>query len=245
MLYLPDVTDFINKNHASIRKITHSICIRYNVQSVDDVLQDVYKAIIKRDILSKYDPNHPSATKISTYLYNLIKNIVRAYRKTNESIIERHHIHMDHPELDKAPGDGSFYVEDSTINVDFENILSQNRISDAMDGINLDFALFESYLKKRDKVYNLNKRKNKAIQTKGLSVLRVFQLMRDGHSNREIAAEYGVTNMFITTIKAEIKDQLIKFGLYWEECQYRKPRKEYLSNEEIDLYAEEMRQLCK
>ena len=243
MLFVRDVSIFVSKNHSGIRKITQSICLRYNVPCVDDVVQDVYKTIVKRDILNKYDPNHPSATKISTYLYNLIKNVVRAYRKSNESVIERHKYHPTN--VTSFHRDENFSIDESYIDVEFENILSQNRITDAVDGLTLDLNLFESYLGGRDKFYRLNKRKNMKVRTRGLSLLKVFKLMRKGLSNREIAIKYGVSYMFITVIKNEIKDHLEKFGLYWKETKRHSNKKRFLSDTEVDVYARSVLQSCK
>jgi len=242
MLYFRDVATFVSHNHSGIRKLTHSICMKYNVSGVDDVLQDVYKTMVKRDILGKYNPNHPSATKISTYLYNLIKNVVRAYRKSNENMIERRLYHPDPAKMGNDSDD--VFFRDQNLDLDYENIIHRNKVSDEIDGLAMDLNLFEVYLAGRDKIYRLNKRKNMKVRTRGLSLLKVFKLMRKGLTNREIATKYGVSFMFITVIKNEIKEQLMKFGLYWNETKHRSSKKRFLSEVEIEKYSRELRS-CK
>jgi DNA-directed RNA polymerase specialized sigma24 family protein len=240
MQYFPEVSDFISHNQSQIKKITYSVCFRYRIKYVEDVLQDVYEAMIRRNTMGTFDPNHPSATKISTYLYNLVRNIaVRNYKKSNESIIEQHHFNLNYSDLDYIPED-DFATEENLVSVNYENILNSNQISEEIDGLNLDLNLFEEYLQKRDKFYLLNKRKNKEVITKGLSLLMIFKLMRQGYKNQDIAAKFGVTKMFITSLKVEIKKQLIKFGIYWKESKYRSPKKRFFSDSELNKYAEEL-----
>jgi ATP/maltotriose-dependent transcriptional regulator MalT len=101
------------------------------------------------------------------------------------------------------------------IKTEYENLLYRNDFSDAIDGMNLDLDLFEDHLRKKNKHYSLSKRKDRLIGENGLDLLRVFQLLREGYSNREIAHRYGVSDMFITTVKKEIKDSMVKFGIVW------------------------------
>jgi len=233
MRYFPAVDDFISYNQSQIKKITLSICYRYGIPCVDDVLQDVYETIISKDTVGTYNPNHPSATKISTYLYNRIRFVARSYRKSNETFIECHQ--------SKPNPRYSTYSEEEHLDTDYENILYTNQISDAIDGLNLDLNLFEEYLEKRDKFYKLNKRKHMEIATKGLSLLSIFRLLRQGYLNKDIALKYGVTPMFITSLKTDLKKQLLKFGIYWKETKQKRPKKQFMTDAEIDEYADEFK----
>jgi hypothetical protein len=210
--------------------MVYHICSRYHVTCIQDILQEFYKQLICRKILKKYNPNHPSGTKISTYLYRSIENIVRVYKKSNEYLVEKHRLSMDHYNFyHQYDEDKDTPTLDSLHNLklDYENILYQNEFSDSIDGISIDLKLFEDHLRKKNKHYSLKKRKNKKVGFKGLNLLKVFQLMQRGFSNREIAHKYGVSDMFISTIKNEIKEIMIKFGIVWS---YRSIRDKALLN---------------
>jgi RNA polymerase sigma factor (sigma-70 family) len=255
MLYSKNVETFVSSNQEEIRKLAHSICIRHNVSAVDDIVQEFYLQLIHRKLLKKYDPNHPSATKISTFLYTPIENIVRAYKNSENNFenhyrfescrtpeyqkvarrrTPRHRVGLDCFDYPKYYEDGEGSAEEeqpherrrslyngNIIDVDFENNICQNQITDSIDGINLDLNLFERYLKEKNKTYKLNRRKNKKIRTRGLSLLSVFRLMRSGYTNREIAKKYGVSDMWVTTLKHEIKGMLKKFGIVWNYYRER------------------------
>ena len=242
MHYTQDVSKFITLNHYSIQKMTQMICKHFGVRCADDILQEVYRTIHKRKILSKFDPEHPSKTKISTYLFYHIDKVVRAYRKSNESVIERHSLKEDISFLEQYSGEtlDSKPLED-ILSAEYKNIVRQNAKSDKIDSINLDLDLFEKYLLKRNKSYDLSRRKNMAVKnSQGLSLIKVFRLLRKGWFCQEIAKKYGVSNMFITTIKSEIRTHLIKFGIVWKEIKPRTKQRSFLSDSELTKYTVEM-----
>jgi RNA polymerase sigma factor (sigma-70 family) len=232
MLYSKNVETFVSSNQEEIRKLAHSICNKHNVSAVsalDDIIQEFYAQLILRKILKKYDPKHPSATKISTYLYRPLENLVLAY-KNSENRFECRKIGIDRFEHSTTePWEDEGHQQDrkyysGNVDVDFENNSYQNKITDDIDGINLDLNLFERYLEAKNKTYQLNRRKNKKIKTAGIDLLEVFRLMREGYTNREIAVKYGVSDMWITTMKHEIKDMLKKFGIVWNYFKTKKRR---------------------
>ena len=234
MLYLLDVVDFISSNHSDVKKITQSLCVKYGVHCGEDILQEFYTDLISENLLTKYDPNHPSATKFSTYIFSKIKNIVRGYKRTNEGRIELHKytpVYLDNKDVYT---DDENFIQDR-IARDYESTIYNNKISDSLS---FDFNLFEKYLKERNKFYTLKKRRNKSIDTNGLSLYTVFKLIREGYSNKEIAKSYGVSVMFITVLKSEIKSHIIKFGLYWKETSYSSNKKSYYSEKELREYAD-------
>jgi hypothetical protein len=224
MRYFSTVSEFISCNDTEIQKIIFRICNKHFITCYKDISQEFYKQLIAGEILKKYDPNHPTHAKISTYLYRIIENIVLVYKKSGEFQIEKYRLGMDHYDFFHQYENGESLPSLDTlynIKVDYENILYQNEFSDTIDGIGFDLDLFEDHLKKKNKHYDLKRRKNKNIGQEGLDLLDVFQLMREGYTNREIAHKFGVSDMWITTIKSEIKDLMIKFGIIWN---YRSQR---------------------
>ena len=47
--------------------------------------------------------------------------------------------------------------------------------------------------------------------------LKIFKMMRKGHTNRSIASYFGVSDMFITYIRDDIKEKMKRFGFRWAE----------------------------
>lgn len=216
MRYLRTVSKFVSCNHVEVQKMVHSICIRYNVKAVEDVLQDFYEHLISHKILTKYNPNHPAATKISTYLYRTIENLVLIRMKSNESKIEKHCIDQDYYDLfHQHEYDENTDIPPEQVKIEYENVIYRNGQSDDIDGLNFDLRLFEDHLRKKNKHYTLSKRKDKLVGGKGIDLLKVFKLLQDGYSNHEIARRFGISDMFISTIKSEIKDLMVKFGIVW------------------------------
>lgn len=216
MRYIRSVSKFVLYNHVEIQKMVHSICIRYNVTAVEDVLQDFYELLISHKILTKYDPHHPAATKISTYLYRTIENLVFLRIKSNETKIERHCIDQDFYEFfHQHEDDENTDIPPEQIKVEYENMIYRNGQTDTIDGLSFDLRLFEDHLRKKNKHFALNKRKDKLVGEYGLDFLKVFKLLQAGYSNHEIACKYGISDMFISTLKSEIKEIMIKFGIVW------------------------------
>ena len=63
------------------------------------------------------------------------------------------------------------------------------------------------------------------------------KLMRLGFTNKQIAEEFGVSNMFITNLKQEIREQMIFFGTEWPTRKKRR-KKEFLTGVDLDKYVE-------
>jgi len=219
MQYVPTISIFISRNQFEVRKMIHSICNRYNIAEVDDILQDFYLLLINNKILDKFDPNHPSATKISTFLYRAAENLILVYLKSNENKIEKHCVHRDCYDFYHRNNEDNMAFPIEKIKTEYENRIYRNSLTDEIDGINFDLDLFEDHLQKINKYYNLRKRKNKRVEEKSLDFLKIFKLLREGYSNREIAQKFGVSDMWICTTKNEIKKLMDKFGVdYHRPC---------------------------
>lgn len=241
MVYLRNASDFLSCNDTEIKKMVNRICTVYRIpEYYPDILQEFYVQFIGRKILQKFDPRHPSGTKISTYLYRAIENMIRVFKKSSEFQVEKHEVSLEYPFHNYWKNESyshNYYFEENGDNpacyippvrtkINIENLNYRNHFSDSIDGMNFDLNLFEAFLLKKNRYYTLKKRKNKAINNKGLNLRKVFQLMQIGYTNREIAKKYGVSDMFITTVKREIKDMMIKFGIVWN---YRTERDKALS----------------
>lgn len=242
MIYLPDDALFIKQNWSEIKKMTKSICIRFGIIAFDDVSQDVCKLIIGRKLVSeKFNPNHSSKTKISTYLYQSIEKIIRAKYKSNEYKVKQRCLQEDISTLSLHKDFDEPVIQiESILHVDYENLILRNEVSDLSDGLNLDLNLFEKYLEGRNKYYNLKRRRNRSMTSKGTNLLEIFRLMREGLSHNKIAKTLGVSDMWITIVNNELRSHLIRFGLHYKEATGIK-HTEYCTEQELEDYGKYLR----
>ena len=226
MVHALNMRAFARMNHDDLVRIVTSICSSYPNAPVEDLVQEVYLKIQAKKILRKYDRKR---AKFSTYLYQIIKNLILNYRKDPENIIENHRLRMEYVDIQDHNEDsgGSDYIndvvtafnpyrhKDPEIDVNYLSYIHSNYISDSMDGINFDLNLFEHLLERKNKTYSLRNRRDKTVTRTDLSLLIVFQHMRDGYTNYQIARKFGVSNMFVTFLKNKIRDRMEKFGILW------------------------------
>jgi hypothetical protein len=224
MRYTQNVAEFVRYNHSEVSRLVRSICSSFDFDShTEDVIQNLYLKFLTRKTLERFDPNHEQGTKISTYLHSVIVNMVKAMCAEKENRIERHRHKFQYidPQKRKYREDPCYdeiemAIHTEGMNLDYEGTLYSNYSTESIDGLNLDLDLFEVYLKKMNRTFNLNRRGCKNIRIKGgLSLLDVFRYMRNGYNHRWIALKYGVSVTFITVIKTEIKLLMIKFGLVY------------------------------
>jgi hypothetical protein len=222
MRYVQDVAEFVRCNHSEVSRLVRSICSSFDFDShTDDVIQNLYLKFLTRKTLERFDPHHEQGTKISTYLHTVIVNMVKAMCSEKENKIERNRYKFQYPQNRQYRDDLYFdevemAIHTEGMDTDYEGNLYSNYSTESIDGLRLDLDLFEVYLKKMNRTFNLSRRGCKNIRVKGgLSLLDVFRYMRNGYNHRWIALRYGVSVTFITTIKREIKFLMIKFGLVY------------------------------
>ncbi len=224
MRYTQDVAEFFRFNHSEVSRLVTSICASFDFTAhTEDVIQNLYTKFLTRKTLEKFNPEFNGGTKISTYLHSIIVNMVKAMYSEKENKIERHRYNFQH-------GNPPYYWIDSTssyddvemaiqtegLDVDYEGNLYANYCIEQVDGVNFDLNLFEKYLKKMNRTFNLSRRRCKNIRSRsGLSLLDVFRHMRHGYNHRAIAIKYGVSDTFITSLTTEIKLLMVKFGFLY------------------------------
>lgn len=219
MYYTQDVKEFFKLNHSEIQKAVNKICSDYGLSShTDTVTSNLYYRFLTRKTLEKFDPKHESGTKIGTYIYRVIKNIAGAQKAEKEQNIERHRyittdFNFSNPYSNQDEFDHA--ISSQGLDIDYQNTLYSNYASEAPDGLTFDLNMFESYLKKINRTFTLGRRKNLTKGHKGVSLLKIFCLMRQGYSNKFIAYKLGTSVTFITSMKKEISLYMIKFGILW------------------------------
>ena len=213
MRFTQSLGDFVRLNDSDVRSLISRYFSCQNCPpsiTVDDIVQDIYLRFATFNILNIFNPNHPNHAKMSTYLFPVIRNELLTILKREDI-----QIYTDgkwsNREEDKAQ-------KANLLSMEYQNIRLHNNVSDEPGGIGMELDEFEQrFLKKEyNKTYTLKRRRNKAIQTAGCTLLDVYKHLKNGMSNREIALMYGVSNMFVSTMKREIELAMKKYGIVWE-----------------------------
>ena len=226
MVYARSVAKFARENHGELYLLVGKICSQSPTNSsIDDIVQEAYLKFLTKKTLKKFDKKQN--VKISTYLYRVIQNMVRGFYKSSEGKIINHRVNMEFVDILHGNEENPPYNELETpmpINVDYETVLCRNMISDEIDGANLDFDFFEEYLSNIPR--KTHRRSEKMPATKVL--LKVFQHMREGLNGKEIAQKYGVSDMLLSNIRAELKVHMKNFGIIYGMPDMKKLRRKYL-----------------
>jgi len=217
------VREFIQKNDQELRYMVSSLCGSHNVadSSVNDIVQDFYFRAISGNIIESYDPNFSKGNsknpKMSTYLFPIISNLIKTTRKQPENRLIRNKFVAD-PNIEESydMDEIELALRFNQVALDYEGILHQNE-SD-METLGYDLKDFERkfMVSRSNKKYNLKKRKDKSITTGDLSILDVYNHLKNGLSSREIARMYGVSDMFICILKKCIARNILRHGIMWK-----------------------------
>jgi RNA polymerase sigma factor (sigma-70 family) len=220
--------EFIHKNDKELRAMVFSIAARHQVDefSANDIAQEFYHRCLTGDIIESYDPNFhqgkSSNPKISTYLYQIILNMVRSYKNSNENRISSNRYTPSHDIEDSTDMDDTeLALRFNRVAVDYENILLHN--DNSPDNLSNELREFErAFLNSRfNKQFSLKKRRNKTILSRGLSILEVYNHFKNGLSSHDIAELYGVSDMFICYLKKYISKNLKRFGILLERYNWQ------------------------
>ena len=204
---------FYKENDQEIRCMVGSLCTSMNYQgSIEDLVQDVYVRMITKNVLAQYDP---TISKISTYIFTIIKNLVLG------QIIKEGRHRSIHIPSDSIPDDMidnvDAVIQSEHVDPDYVSMIQRNQDSDETQGLLAELHDFEeNYLSgDRDKKFNLKRRKNRKVRTRGCRLSDLLNKIYKGYSNHEIAVKYGVTDMSVTHIKHQLAKTMLRYGLNW------------------------------
>lgn len=233
MLHTATFNEFVRLNHGELRSMVASICKKYEVMSIDDVIQDIYIHLYTHNIIEKYDPSYRGrgkTAKISTYLYPILQNIVRSRRKYSDfRYYKCRWIPYDLPDTYTCT---PCYEEDDVdlalryeqVDTNYKNIMSQDSMSKNPDKLRDDLDSFGRYLEKRNKKFLLKRRRDKSKNRNGCSLTEIYFMFREGFNIHEIAQYYGVSDTFILNLKKIIRSEMKKYGLNWKFPTKKKRR---------------------
>jgi len=221
MHYTKSLGEFASRNQDELKRLVTSVCIRQKVPPVhvDDILQDVYLRMIGSEVLERFDPQFGGfSTKISTYLYPVISNIVSGFKKKNNFRMETRKFRASeaYKEETGMVDDVEIALRCCNVTPEFQAVLDHNDASDETHGLAADLNEFENkWLGKtyRNRRFSLKHRRDKSVGHQGCSLLDVYRHINNGLTNKQIAEIYGVSGAFITHLKHIIVRSLRAYGI--------------------------------
>ena len=108
-------------------------------------------------------------------------------------------------------------IQSEHVDPDYVSMIQRNQDSDETQGLLADLQDFEENFlcDGRDKKFNLKRRKNRKVRTRGCRLSDLMNMIYKGYSNHEIAIKYGVTDMSVTHIKHQLAKTMLRYGLNW------------------------------
>lgn len=151
---------FLEKNDGDFRTLVKSLCesLSFPGES-EDIIQDLYYKFLTTEIIDSYRPQFRGKdTKMTTYLYPIIKNYIISKIKSNEFRYYRQSLRNYEPSNDVSEID--FALCHNPINTDYIDVIIHNESTDGQEGLGSDFRTLSRLLRlnKKNKRY-LKKRK--------------------------------------------------------------------------------------
>ena len=212
------ITVFLRHNDSELRLMFSHICAKLRFAgSHEDLVQDFYVRLINSDILQKYNRHFTTSKsyttcRLSSYLYPIMKNFVIGVIQSSEYKYTTNRV------SDYDPETREFMEFDGSCSkrycYGYQDIIDYNDSSDNCDGPRTELKYFYESFKntKQDKVIA-----RKQCQEKGLpkaSLSRLFVLLYEGYTNKEIAKNFGVSAMYITLMKQQLANRMMKYGFH-------------------------------
>lgn len=234
------ISEFIEKNDTELRNMVINVCEGINYpEDPQDVVQDIYLKFLTSKIIQSYDRNfRDKETKMSTYIFPIIRNFILSKFKSREYRFFKHKLPNFAPTDDVD--DLDLVIFRNPIALEFMNTLLYNGSTDNMGGLGADFKDFEHQFlhSSHNKKYSLKKRKHEKralnylekldknslefeeIKDRilnagfsGCTLLDIFQLLYKGYTNKQIAKIYGVSDMYVTSMKHKLAKVMLRYGL--------------------------------
>lgn len=220
--------EFYRHNDQELRCLVNTICQKHRVTDVEDTVQDVYVHFLTAKILQKYDASRQ--TKISTFLYPIISNLVLSKKKESTEMILRNR-YVPPENYSRTPFHSTYaetidpvdiVTNSGRVATEYMNLIHRNHMTDDVNGLGGELRDFVRFLESknvrglsRNKTYTLAKRKNSriALWTCGCRLSDIYFLLYEGHSNKEIADMFGVSQMWISVMKRELAHIMIRGGI--------------------------------
>jgi len=184
---------FLKKNNTEFRSLCVALCEQYSYPgSPDDIIQDLYLKFITSDIIEKFDPYHKDyGTKMTTYLFPIVKNFIISKIKSSECRLLRKSVKKYTPSFSEDFDEIEAALYRNILAPDYVDILTFNQSTDSVLGLGSDLKAFKRALirnRKNKKFMKKQSRKNdflNELKTE-LSDLKQKEINSDDPEFREI-----------------------------------------------------------
>lgn len=209
-----NISIFIQKNASEFRYLVIRICEDLNYSGEkEDLIQDLYLKFLTSEVIQSYNENFDNhKTKMSTWLYPVIKNFILSKIKSSEFKFPRFYV-SDYEGPSKDIDDIDLIINKNPIALTYKHILMSNESSDDPDGPAYELQDWENKFRnsnKNKKYFLRNKDKNFS----GCTLLDIFHYLYNGFSSKEIAEIYEVSDMSVSLMKQKLADILLKQGFH-------------------------------
>jgi len=184
---------FLKKNNTEFRSLCVAICEQYNYPGCpDDIIQDLYLKFMTSEIIEKFDPFHKNfGTKMSTYLFPIVKNFIVSKIKSAECRLARKSVKKYTPTSSDDFDEVEAALYRNSLDPDFVDILSFNESTDSAIGLGSDLKAFKRSLirnRKNSRFMKKQSRKNNFLSElkTELSELKQKEINTDDQEFREI-----------------------------------------------------------
>lgn len=163
---------FLQNNNLEFRSLVISVCDSLNfLGSSEDMIQDLYLKFLTSEIIESFDEHFRNKnTKMTTYLYPIIRNYVVSKLKSNEYRYFRQNLRNYEPSDDID--DLDLVLCHNPVAVDYINLLLHNESSDGPSGLGSQFRSFERQLERSRKNSKKYLKKRKYRKTNFLNELK-------------------------------------------------------------------------
>ena len=162
MIPTNSISVFLENNDLEFRSLVSSLCESLNFPgSAEDVIQDLYVKFLTSEIIESFDSNFRNKdTKMTTYLFPIIKNYIVSKIKSNECRYFRQNLRNYEPSDDVD--EVELALCHNPIAIDYVDLLLYNESTDSPTGLRSDFRAFKRLLvrTRKNKRYLKKRRSN-------------------------------------------------------------------------------------
>ena len=201
MQYTPDVRDFVSKNKNEISYLVSHLCLKLNVQSINDLIQDTFLKIISQNITVKFNPNYRGYenkySSISTFLYTMIRNDIISYKK-KEAKMKKAVLWSDDEELSDEIREK---IISDKASVDYKILSGYNFEKEKTQADVKDFEIFlrshERFSRSHLLTQSTETKKFPDREYKEFSLPKLWTFIHAGYKYDLIAEIFGVSSKYI------------------------------------------------
>lgn len=217
MVSTNNITVFLRYNDPELRQMLHHLCIKLKYRgSIEDLIQDFYTHLLSARILQRYNRNFSkgkkyTTCKLSSYLYPMVRNYIIGIMKSPEYKFSLNKF-VNYDLHTKEPVEFDTLIEND-IAMDYqEAVIDYNEASDNNEGPRLELKFFYESFKDTERDKRISRRHCVKKDVPEASLSKLFILLYEGYSNKEISNIFSVSPMYVTYMKQQLANNMMRFG---------------------------------